>query len=316
MSDIEPGSGFLSIGEVLTMLLEEFPDVTISKIRFLESQGLISPERTASGYRKFYQDDIDLLRVILTEQRENFLPLRVIRTRLETGQIDPTGEHLRPAPFDDDELDAPTDGTEDDTPDGRRLAGASRGEDQSAALAALVNDPGDDAAHDAAHNAAHGAADVGTSGSSPKPDARTRWIEPGEAPTSPSLPAGAAVSRAEFLDLARITAAELDALESFGVVAPRQIGERRVYDQAALRVALPAAEFLRQGIDARHLRQWRTAAEREASLYEQLVAPRLRQRNPTATATAIEQLKLLDRLGMQLRNAMMHQLLGPQIDAD
>ena len=67
---------YLSIGEVLGLLLEEFPDVTISKIRFLESQGLIDPERTASGYRKFYDNDVDLLRVILREQRENFLPLQ------------------------------------------------------------------------------------------------------------------------------------------------------------------------------------------------------------------------------------------------
>src|SRR5262245_50833151 len=87
---------FLSIGEVLGLLLEEFPDVTISKIRFLESQGLISPERTASGYRKFYDDDVQLLKVILAEQRRNYLPLRVIKDRLDKGEIDPTGEHHRP----------------------------------------------------------------------------------------------------------------------------------------------------------------------------------------------------------------------------
>ena len=74
---------YLSIGEVLGLLLDEFPDVTISKIRFLESQGLIEPERTASGYRKFYDPDVERLRVILREQRENFLPLRVIRDRLD-----------------------------------------------------------------------------------------------------------------------------------------------------------------------------------------------------------------------------------------
>lgn len=89
-------SPYLSIGDVLGILLEEFPDVTISKIRFLESQGLISPERTASGYRKFYESDVDLLRVILSEQRENYLPLRVIKDRLDSGEIDPTGEHSRP----------------------------------------------------------------------------------------------------------------------------------------------------------------------------------------------------------------------------
>ena len=80
----------LSIGEVLSLLQADFPDVTISKIRFLESQGLIEPERTPSGYRKFFEDDVELLRVILREQRENFLPLRVIKDRIDSGQIDPT----------------------------------------------------------------------------------------------------------------------------------------------------------------------------------------------------------------------------------
>src|SRR3982751_2335879 len=72
----------LSIGEVLSLLQGEFPDITISKIRFLESQGLLDPERTPSGYRKFYEPDIERLRWILVQQRENFLPLRVIKDRL------------------------------------------------------------------------------------------------------------------------------------------------------------------------------------------------------------------------------------------
>ncbi len=89
---------YLSIGEVLGLLLEDFPDVTISKIRFLESQGLIEPERTPSGYRKFYDHDVDLLRAILHEQRENFLPLKVIRDRIESGSLegDPTGGRTPP----------------------------------------------------------------------------------------------------------------------------------------------------------------------------------------------------------------------------
>lgn len=73
----------LSIGEVLALLQEEFPDVTISKIRFLESQGLLDPERTPSGYRKFYEPDVERLRWILRQQRENFLPLKVIKGRLD-----------------------------------------------------------------------------------------------------------------------------------------------------------------------------------------------------------------------------------------
>lgn len=79
-------SGSLSIGEILDLLKAEFPDVTISKIRFLESQGLLDPERTASGYRKFYQADVERLRWILRQQRENFLPLKVIKDRLEADE--------------------------------------------------------------------------------------------------------------------------------------------------------------------------------------------------------------------------------------
>src|SRR3954452_9770851 len=75
---------YLSIGEVLSILRVEFADVTISKIRLLESQGLLDPERTPSGYRKFYEPDIERLRWILLQQRENFLPLKVIKGRLDS----------------------------------------------------------------------------------------------------------------------------------------------------------------------------------------------------------------------------------------
>jgi DNA-binding transcriptional MerR regulator len=78
--------GHHSIGEVLALLQEEFPDVTISKIRFLEKEGLIDPERTPSGYRKFYDDDVACLRWILRQQRENYLPLKVIRQRIDSGE--------------------------------------------------------------------------------------------------------------------------------------------------------------------------------------------------------------------------------------
>ncbi len=90
-ANMEPSH--LSIGEVLNILREEFPDVTISKIRFLESQGLIDPERTPSGYRKFYESDVSRLRWILHQQKENFLPLKVIKERL-----DRMGEEEQPAP--------------------------------------------------------------------------------------------------------------------------------------------------------------------------------------------------------------------------
>src|SRR3954464_13943585 len=90
----------LSIGEVLSLLQDEFPDVTISKIRFLESQGLLDPERTPSGYRKFYEADIERLRWILREQREHFLPLKVIKDRLDEygDQVPPREPDPEPEP--------------------------------------------------------------------------------------------------------------------------------------------------------------------------------------------------------------------------
>jgi DNA-binding transcriptional MerR regulator len=93
---------YLSIGDVLTLLREEFPDVTISKIRFLESQGLVNPERSPSGYRKFFEHDVERLRWVLRQQREHFLPLKVIRDRLADGDLDdetvPSGGHANGKP--------------------------------------------------------------------------------------------------------------------------------------------------------------------------------------------------------------------------
>jgi DNA-binding transcriptional MerR regulator len=95
---------YLSIGDVLTLLREEFPDVTISKIRFLESQGLVNPERSPSGYRKFFDHDVERLRWVLRQQREHFLPLKVIRDRLASGELEdpgadpPNGKQARHAP--------------------------------------------------------------------------------------------------------------------------------------------------------------------------------------------------------------------------
>ena len=299
-------AGYLSIGEVLGLLLEEFPDVTISKIRFLESQGLISPERTPSGYRKFYDADVELLRVILTEQRRNYLPLRVIKDRLENGEIDPTGEHLRPPG--DDGTDGDTDGetgsdepSEPTAPDAAAAAPAD-GHHEEADPTPVEVPAASIASHPAARHARNGA------GPEPAP-------EPEESPAAAQLLPGVLLDRGELCAMVGVTPSELEQLESFGIVQPRTTGGTPVYDEDAVAVATPAVEFLRAGIDARHLRSWRTSAEREASLYEQIVTPRFRQRNPEARADALRQLRRLDALGASLRSAMTRQALRHHFDA-
>lgn len=127
---------YLSIREVLDLLVVEFPDVTISKIRFLESRGLIHPERTPSGYRKFYDADVERLRWILRQQREHFLPLKVIKGRLEAANGERQQGPVEASLFDEDCADPPDESarlvrvgasSESETPVamGLRLMGAS-----------------------------------------------------------------------------------------------------------------------------------------------------------------------------------------------
>jgi DNA-binding transcriptional MerR regulator len=263
----------LSIGEVLSLLQDEFPDITISKIRFLESQGLLDPERTPSGYRKFYEPDIERLRWILRQQRENFLPLRVIKDRLDVdGGEQANGESaiaLAPAP----EEAAPA------QPDPAADAGADE-------PAREVYEP------------------------PPRP-----MYEP-PAPTAPRSPAPATGHFDPGVSAASLTAPELMAatglsdkalaeLERFGLVAGRPMGRDTIYDEEALTVGRLAAAFARFGVEPRHLRMYKVAAEREASFFEQVVLPLLKQRNPAARRQAVENLGELAALGDSLRAAML-----------
>jgi DNA-binding transcriptional MerR regulator len=261
----------ISIGEVLTLLLEEFPDVTISKIRFLESQGLIEPERTASGYRKFYDTDIELLRCILREQKDNFLPLRVIKDRLDTGQIDPTGE--MPLPRIDDDATGPVvvDGSLGVS---RHPAGRSKGADTSVP-------------------------------NSPRPVPRS------DETGGLHLPTGVVLDAGELRSMSGLTAVELEQVESYGVIVSSPSGN---YDEDALEVARIAKRFLDLGVDARHLRGWRVAADREAGLFEQIIQPLLRQRNPQSKDHAVAQLTELADHGSQLRAALMRTLLRRHLE--
>lgn len=316
MAETTQETGYLSIGEVLGLLLEDFPDVTISKIRFLESQGLISPERTSSGYRKFYDADVELLRVILTEQRSNYLPLRVIKDRLETGEIDPTGEHLRPdgdgaepdpAGGNDRHDEHDGDGQEpvEVPPASVAKHPASR---QSGAEPASATPPAPEPRQAAAPAPSAPAASAPAAASADESRSDEAAAERGSAADAHLMP-GVLLDRSELCAMVGMTGAELEQLEGFGIVVPREGSSPALYGDDAVEIARPACEFLRAGVDARHLRNWRTSAEREASLYEQLVTPRFRQRNPESHAEALAQLKRLDSLGGALRSAMTKQAL-------
>ena len=254
----------LSIGEVLAELHDEYPDITISKIRFLESQGLIDPERTPSGYRKFYPGDVERLRWILHQQKDNFLPLKVIRDRLaEAGGGVPVG--------------APA-----DSPNPKPRKRPRKATKRSARRAANLEAPTlplDDAAEDPP---------VGRRG----PDT------------------GASFTRDELRKAAGIDAEALAELESFGLVTPVAEGKRVLFDEEALVVARTAAAFAKHGIGARHLKMYKNFAAREAGMFEQVLLPHLRQRNPEATARAQDQLEELAKLGRAMRAAMLRRSIG------
>jgi DNA-binding transcriptional MerR regulator len=295
---------YLSIGEVLGLLLEEFPDVTISKIRFLESQGLIEPERTSSGYRKFYDGDVERLKVILREQRENFLPLRVIRDRLEARSLDDaTAVSQVPGATPTDAPTAPA-----APPVAAPPSAAPRGIRNLRVADPLPQSAdADDELAGAATMARHPAAQ-------PLPTA------PAAAPAAPvAAPLGAPMrgeiySRVELCGLAGIESTDLEQLESFGIITGRGSGPHATFTDTDLAIARAAAGFLERGIDARHLRGWRQSAEREAGLFEQRILPLLRQRNPQARQDATQLLNELAALGAELRAAIVSATLRHHLE--
>jgi len=305
--------GHLSIGEVLALLLEEFPDVTISKIRFLESQGLIDPERTASGYRKFYDDDVELLRCILREQRENYLPLRVIKDRIDSGEIDPTNEHPRPRGIKNvgDEHTGPQ-------PSAHPSAGGmtrpvdpsgSNGDEPVTGAAALFQRT--DGEFVETLEPAPAPPPIPTPGT---PSAASPSDPPVASPAeSAPMPGavlpGVLLSADELCAMAGLSRAQLEDLRSYGVVASQSDRPDGPFDEFAVEIATISSQLLDAGLEARHLRGWRVAADREAGLLEQLIQPLLRQRNPDARAQAVAQLHELETVGGRLRAAMMRSAL-------
>jgi DNA-binding transcriptional MerR regulator len=227
-------SGLMSIGTVLNVLRDEFPEVTISKIRFLESEGLIEPRRTPSGYRKFTAGDVERLGHVLRMQRDHYLPLKVIREYLEAME---RGEAVQPPVL------------------GRQRDGEA-------------------------------------------------------VPMAPEAPTVARIGRDELLAAADIDETRLAEWESYGLITPLEEG---VYDAETVTVASLVAELGRFGIEPRHLRAMKAAADREAGLVDQVVAPLKRHRNPQTRAHAEARTKELAALTVKLHAALMQTALGVRL---
>ncbi len=214
--ETSPTAHLHTIGAVCERLRDEFPDISISKIRYLEDQGLLQPSRTRGGYRLFSESDVERLTVILRLQRDEFLPLRVIREELRA----PTADRAK-----------------------RRAAGL-RGHEEE-------------------------------------------------------------IDMAELCERAGISAEFARQLEEFSLLAPRVEAGDRLYRESEADIALACARIARHGIDARHLRAFRTAAGRQSALLEQVVAPALRSRNVERRAAALEDLETLSAVAQELAQLLL-----------
>ena len=206
------GDRLLTIGAVCRRLNDEFPEISISKIRYLEDQGLLAPRRTRGGYRLFSEEDVERLQTILRLQRDEFLPLRVIREELAS-------------PYSKDRKR-------------RRPAGLSQPEDE--------------------------------------------------------------IDLSELCERSGATPELAKELEDFGLLVPRTEGGQKLYLESDADVAAACVQLQRFGIDPRHLRTFRTSADRAAALIDQLVAPALRSRNAERRASGMQDLQLLSELAQEL----------------
>jgi len=220
----------LTIGAVCKALLQEFPDISISKIRYLEDQKLLTPRRTPGGYRLYTQGDVARLRTILRMQRDEFLPLRVIRQELAAGRAG----------------DAPI-----------------PGQGQSAGIRAF-----------------RGGASVRES-------------------------SGALYSLEEVLEDTKADAKLVSELEDYGVVKGEVRGGVRYFDETEREIVGAVAELARYGVGGRNLRVFRSSADREATLLQQILAPALRSRNPQRRKEALEALENLAAVTTHLRHLLL-----------
>ncbi len=294
-------TGTMSIGEILAVLKPEFPDITVSKIRFLEGAGLVRPDRSPSGYRKFSEDDVARLRFVLRAQRDQYLPLRVIRQRL-TDLEAVGGLHARGGPPMVDRGGPPS------TVERGGPAAVERGPDATPAGAAptLARPRAEPRRGQPART---GPAAASAAAPATAPPAGTGLL--GAAGAS-----DAQFTRDELCRAAGADPAQLAELESFGLLGARGSGERGTWysgdDLVLLRLAGELAEF---GLEARHLRMYKTFAEREAALFEQVVAPLVLQRNPEARGRARETLETLAELGGRLRDVALRNAISSFAEA-
>jgi DNA-binding transcriptional MerR regulator len=223
-----------TIGEVLAMLRGDFPEISIPKIRFLEEKGLVKPERTASGYRKFSDGDVERLRYILRMQRDHYLPLKVI------------GEHLDAL---DRGLEPPA--IETTVPTVPQVALAADG--MPSAESFLRRDV-------------------------------------------------LRLSRKELLKIAGVSEALLSQVEEFGLVTPSRSGH---YDTDDLVIVQTASALSDYGLEPRHLRGLKAAADREVGLVEQVVAPLRRTSDPSARARVEETAGELAALSVRLHATLV-----------
>ena len=258
----EPGGSPLSIGSVLDALRADFPEITISKIRFLESEGLIRPARTPAGYRQFSHADVVRLRFVLSAQRDHYLPLKVIRAQL-------------------DEFDRnPVDG-------GPTLPGETPGGADGALATAAPPEPGGPGGPGRPRRPDHA-----RRRRAPRPPpacaASPRWptaSSPTRTPTAPAPRAADTVSRDVLLAEDGVDASLLDGLEHHGILRPDADGR---YEPEDVLVARTAASLARLGVEPRLLRSARASADREVGLLAQLVTPVARSRGPEAARRAEE----------------------------
>jgi DNA-binding transcriptional MerR regulator len=222
----------LTIGAVCKALAQEFPDISISKIRYLEDQKLLAPRRTPGGYRLYTQGDVARLRTILRMQRDEFLPLRVIRQELAAGRGG-VGADTPPAPG--------------------RLEGA-------------------------------------------------RVWRPS---VSVRQSAGALYSLDDVLEDTKAEAKLVRELEEYGVVKGEMRGGVRYFDETEREIIAAVAELARYGVGGRNLRVFRSSADREANLLQQILAPALRSRNPERRKEAVEALENLAAVATHLKHLLL-----------